>query len=62
VQKLHHAYLKALADQEWTKKMAAQGIQLLSDAHYAPAAFAQHTAAEVEKWRKVVSSAKIQLD
>jgi tripartite-type tricarboxylate transporter receptor subunit TctC len=62
VQKLHQAYLKALTDPEWTKKMAAQGIQLLSDAQYAPAAFARHTAAEVDKWRKVVSSANIQLD
>jgi tripartite-type tricarboxylate transporter receptor subunit TctC len=62
VQKLHQAYLKALTDTAWTTRMVSQGIHLLPEAHYAPDAFAKHTAAEVEKWRKVATDAKIQLD
>lgn len=61
-QKLHEAYLKALADKGWLKKMSDQGIHLLPEAQYAPEAFAKHTAAEVEKWRKVIADAKIQVD
>ena len=55
-------YLKALADKDWTKRMASQGIHLLPEAQYAPEAFAKHTAAEVERWRKVATDAKIQID
>ncbi len=62
VQKMHQAYLKALADKAWSERMAAQGIHLLPEAQYAPDALAKHTAAEVERWRKVVADAKIQLD
>jgi len=62
VQKMHRSYLKALADKGWTERMAAQGIHLLPEAQYAPDALAKHTAAEVERWRKVVADAKIQLD
>ena len=62
VQKMHQAYLKALQDKEWTKRMTTQGINLLPEAQYAPDAFAKHTAAEVERWRKVTTDAKIQID
>ncbi len=62
VQKMHGAYLKALADKAWTERMTSQGIHLLPEAQYAPEALAKHTAAEVERWRKVVNDAKIQLD
>lgn len=62
VQKLHAAYLKALTDKDWLKKMADQGIHLLPEAQYSPEAFAKHTAAEVEKWRKVATDSKIQID
>jgi len=62
VQKMHQAYMKALSDKAWTTKMSSLGIQLLSDAQYSPDAFAKHTAAEVEKWRKVVSDAKISIE
>lgn len=62
VQKLHQAYLKALGDKDWTQRMAAQGIHLLPEAQYGPEAFAKHTAAEVDKWRKVATDAKIQID
>ncbi len=59
---MHQAYLKALTDQTWTTRMASQGIHLLPEAQYSPDAFARHTASEVERWRKVVSDAKIQID
>lgn len=62
VQKVYQAYTKALADKAWTDKMAAQGIRLLSAEQYAPEALAKHTAAEVERWRKVAAEAKISLD
>ena len=41
---------------------AEQGIHLLPEAQYGPEAFGKHTAAEIEKWRKVVTEAKITLD
>lgn len=62
VQKMHQAYMKALSDKTWTARMLSQGIHLLPEAQYAPDAFAKHTAAEVERWRKVVADAKIQID
>lgn len=62
VQKVYQAYTKALADKAWTDRMAAQGIRLLPADQYAPEALARHTAAEVERWRKVAADAKISLD
>jgi tripartite-type tricarboxylate transporter receptor subunit TctC len=62
IEKMHAAYLKALADKAWTDRMTAAGIQLLPEAQYAPAAFARHTADEVARWRKVTTDAKIQLN
>ncbi len=62
VQKMHQAYLKALADKTWTDRMTGQGIHLLPQAQYAPEAFAKFTAAEIQRWSKVVADAKIQLD
>lgn len=62
VQKMHQAYLKALGDKDWLKRMASQGIHLLPESQYAPDALAKHTAAEVERWRKVTADAKIQID
>jgi tripartite-type tricarboxylate transporter receptor subunit TctC len=62
IAKMHQAYLKALGDKAWTQKMADQGIRLLPEAQYAPEAFAKHTAAEIEVWRKVATDAKITID
>lgn len=62
LQKMHAAYLKALGDKDWLKKMSDQGIHLLPDAQYAPEAFTKHTVAEVEKWRKAATDSKIQID
>jgi tripartite-type tricarboxylate transporter receptor subunit TctC len=62
IAKMNAAYLKALGDKEWLKKMTDQGIQLLPEAQYGPESFGKHTAAEVEKWRKVATAAKISID
>jgi tripartite-type tricarboxylate transporter receptor subunit TctC len=62
VGKMHQAYSKAMQDKAWTQKMADQGVRLLPDAQYAPDAFAKHTAAEVDKWRKLAAEAKITVD
>lgn len=59
---LHQAYVKALADKAWTAKMESQAIRLLPETDYAPAALGKHTAAEVQKWAKVVRDAKITLN
>lgn len=60
--KMYQAYLKAMADKTWTKKMADQGIHLLPEAQYAPEALAKHTAAEVASWSKLAVDAKITID
>lgn len=62
VQKVHQAYVKALTDKAWTAKMTDRGIRLLPAAQQTPAALAQHTASEVDKWRRVAAEAKIQID
>ncbi len=62
IQKMHQAYLKAMTDKAWTQKMADMGIRLLPEAQYAPDAFGKHTQAEIAKWRKVVTDAKISID
>ena len=60
--RMNAAYMKALQDKGWTQKMADQGIRMLPDAQYASDAFGKHTAAEVEKWRKLAVEAKITID
>ena len=62
IQKVHLAYLTALGDKAWSKKMADLGIQMLPEAQYAPVAFGKHTVAEVDKWRKVATEANITVD
>ena len=62
ISKMSAAYLKAMQDKGWTQKMTENGIRLLPEAQYASDAFAKHTAAEVEKWRKLAADAKITLD
>jgi hypothetical protein len=58
---MHLAYIKAIGDKSWTQQMADQGLRLLSENQYAPAEFGKHTAAEVDKWRTVITEAKISL-
>ncbi|QHJ01263.1 tripartite tricarboxylate transporter substrate binding protein BugD [Xylophilus rhododendri] len=62
VSKMSDAYLKALEDKAWTQKMAAQGIRLLPTADASATALGQHTASEVERWKKVAAEAHISLD
>ena len=62
IQKVHQAYLTALGDKAWSKKMADLGIQMLPETQYAPVAFGKHTVAEVDKWRKVATEANIAVD
>ncbi len=62
LQRMHAAYMKAIADKGWQKGMADQGIRLLPEADYAPEAFGKHTRAEIEKWKKTAADAKLSLD
>lgn len=62
IERMSQAYAKAIADSGWLKQMSDRGIQLLPAAQYGPQALGKHTAAEVERWRKVAADAKIQLD
>ena len=62
IQKVHQAYLTALGDKAWSKKMADLGIQMLPETQYEPVAFGKHTVAEVDKWRKVATEANITVD
>lgn len=62
IQKMHQAYLAALEDKAWQSKMSEQGIHLLQKETYSPASLARHTASEVERWRKVATDSKIEID
>ncbi|CAG9181745.1 Bug family tripartite tricarboxylate transporter substrate binding protein [Cupriavidus pampae] len=62
VARVYAAWGKALQDPAFVKRLADQGIQMLPDAQYAPAALTQHTASEVVKWKKVIADANIKLD
>lgn len=60
IDKMHKAYLQVVANPGFSKRMTELGLQLLPDEQYAPAAFAQHTEAEVKKYGDVIREAKIQ--
>jgi tripartite-type tricarboxylate transporter receptor subunit TctC len=59
IEKLHGAYMQVVKDPAFIKRMNDQGMQLLSDAEYAPDAFQQYTAAEVKKYAGVIEAAGI---
>lgn len=61
-QALYEAYVRAMADGQWRKVMSERGIRLLPDAQYSSAALAEHTAAEVKQWRRVIADANIELN
>ncbi|MGE8591333.1 MAG: tripartite tricarboxylate transporter substrate binding protein BugD, partial [Alcaligenes sp.] len=61
VQTMYQAWQKALADTAFTGKMVEQGIKLLPDDLYAPAAFQQFTADEGQRWAQVIKQAGITL-
>lgn len=56
------AYLKVMQDKDFTDKMAAQAIQMLSPEQYAGKALGKHTEAEVLRWRVVATRANLSLD
>jgi len=58
---LYNAYKKAMSDKAFTQSMADQGIRLLPDADYAPAAFQAFTAEEGKRWASVIKDAGISL-
>ena len=49
-----------MADPAFTQKLVDQGMQLLPESAYAPAAFEAFTEAEVRKYQGVVKDANIQ--
>jgi hypothetical protein len=49
-----------MSDPAFTSKLVSQGMQLLPDAKYAPAAFQQFTLSEIKKYQGVVKDANIQ--
>lgn len=61
LQTMYAAYQRAMQDKAFTGQMAEQGIQLLTDAEYAPAAFQQFTAQEGQRWAEVIRKADIPL-
>ena len=60
IEKMHQAYLEAMKDPAFTQKLVDQGMQLLPESAYAPAAFEAFTEAEVRKYQTVVKDANIQ--
>jgi len=62
LEKVQQAYLKVMAEKDFTAKMAGQAIQLLPNEQYTGAALGKHTEAEVARWRAVATKAAISLD
>jgi tripartite-type tricarboxylate transporter receptor subunit TctC len=60
IEKMHAAYLEAMKDPAFTQKLQEQGMQLLPEAAYAPAAFDAFTESEVKKYQAVIKDANIQ--
>lgn len=60
IEKMHQAYLDAMKDPAFTQKLVEQGMQLLPESAYAPAAFEAFTESEVRKYQAVVKDANIQ--
>ncbi|MYN12684.1 tripartite tricarboxylate transporter substrate binding protein BugD [Pusillimonas sp. TS35] len=59
---MYAAYREVMRDEAFTKSMADQGIRLLPDAEYAPAAFQAFTAEEGKRWAEVIKQAGIRLN
>src|SRR5690606_2852570 len=59
---LEKAYQRIMKDEKFTKTMADQGIQLLSEDAYGSASFKQHTLDEGKRWAQVIEKAGIKLD
>lgn len=62
VDKVQNAYLQVMKDKEYTGKMVTQAIQLLPEKDYLGASLAQHTEAEVARWRAVAARSGLTLE
>jgi tripartite-type tricarboxylate transporter receptor subunit TctC len=60
IEKMHQAYLNAIADPQWQASLSAKGMRLLPTIEYSPARFGAYTAAEIERWKTVVRQAGIE--
>jgi tripartite-type tricarboxylate transporter receptor subunit TctC len=60
IDRMHSAYLKVIGDPAVQAIMRERGMQLLPEADYAPDALQRYTANEVEKYREVIRSARIE--
>lgn len=60
--KVQNAYLHVMKDKDYTGKMAAQAIQMLPEKDYLGASLAQHTEAEVARWRAVAAKSGLTLE
>ncbi|GJG94725.1 tripartite tricarboxylate transporter substrate binding protein BugD [Cupriavidus pauculus] len=62
VDKVQQAYLKVMADKDFTTRLTAQAIQMLPPEQYTASALGKHTAAEVARWKVLAAKANISLD
>jgi tripartite-type tricarboxylate transporter receptor subunit TctC len=62
VDKVQNAYLQVMKDKDYTGKMVTQAIQLLPEKDYLGASLAQHTEAEVARWRAVAARSGLTLE
>lgn len=60
IERMHKAYLQAIAEPAVKARLADQGALFLPPEHYAPARLKAFTASEIEKYRGVVRDAGIQ--
>ena len=60
--KVQNAYLQVMKDKDYTGKMAAQAIQMLPEKDYLGTSLAQHTEAEVARWRAVAARSGLTLE
>lgn len=62
VDKVQQAYLKVMADKDFTTRLTAQAIQMLPPEQYTANALGKHTASEVARWKVLAAKANISLD
>ncbi|GAB2487732.1 tripartite tricarboxylate transporter substrate binding protein BugD [Comamonas humi] len=60
--KFQAAYLKVMADKDYTDKLVSQAIQLLPPEQYTGEALGRHTEAEVARWKAVAAKNRMALD
>lgn len=62
IDRMQQAYLKVMADKDFTSRLAAQAIQMLPPEQYTASALGKHTASEVARWKVLAAKANISLD